>query len=120
MTDVEMADKLVNSKYDEDWIPENALFDIGEAIYHMKQGRKVSRKGWNGKNMFLVIAGGYTVPLDKLREGTHFTREFLESEGATEFEIAPHIDMWTADKKYLTGWLASQTDLLATDWYIVD
>jgi hypothetical protein len=28
--------------------------------------------------------------------------------------------MLTADKKILTGWLASQTDILSEDWVIVE
>jgi hypothetical protein len=93
--------------------------NFGQAIEALKQGKRVAREGWNGKGMFLVIAGGYSVPLDKLREGTHFTKEFLQSEGCTEFKIVPHIDMWAADKTYVTGWLASQTDMLSEDWVIL-
>jgi cytochrome b len=28
--------------------------------------------------------------------------------------------MMTADRKVLTGWLASQTDMLSEDWVILD
>lgn len=94
--------------------------NFGEALQALKDGFKVQREGWNGKGMFLVKAGGYTVPLDKLREGTHFTNEFLEAEGCTELNIVPHIDMWSAQKTYITGWLASQTDLMADDWQIAE
>lgn len=94
--------------------------NFGEALQALKDGFKVQREGWNGKGMFLVKAGGYTVPLDKLRQGTHFTKEFLEAEGCTEFNIVPHIDMWSAQKTYVTGWLASQTDMMADDWQIAD
>lgn len=94
--------------------------NFGEALQALKEGKKVQREGWNGKGMFLVQAGGYSVQLDKLREGTHFTKEFLESEGCSEFNIVPHIDMWSAQKTYVTGWLASQTDMFADDWQVVD
>jgi hypothetical protein len=94
--------------------------NFGEALASLKEGKKVSRQGWNGKGMFLVQAGGYSVGLDKLRDGTHFTKAFLESEGCVEFKIVPHIDMWAADKTYVTGWLASQTDMLSDDWGIVE
>lgn len=93
--------------------------NFGEALQALNEGKKVSRSGWNGKGMFLVKAGGYSVPLDKLREGTHFTKEFLESHGCTSFDILPHIDMWTAQKNYVSGWLASQTDMFADDWGVV-
>jgi len=97
--------------------------DFGQAISFLQIGKKVARAGWNGKGMFLVLAGGYKVPLDKLRDGTHLTKEFLQSEGCEEFEILPHIDMWTRNssgrKAYLVGWLASQSDILSDDWYVV-
>ena len=93
--------------------------DFGQALEAVKLGSKISREGWNGKGMFLVQAGGYSVPRDKLRDGTHFTKEFLEKEGCIEFKIVPHIDMWAANKTYVTGWLASQTDMLSEDWQIV-
>lgn len=32
----------------------------------------------------------------------------------------PYIAMWTANKKWQPGWLASQNDLLANDWMIID
>jgi hypothetical protein len=94
--------------------------DFGDAIRALKDGRKVSRSGWNGKGMFLMLAGGYNVPLDSLRPGTHITKEFLESQGCDSFPIAKHIDMWTAQKDYVSGWLASQTDMLAEDWGLVE
>lgn len=37
-----------------------------------------------------------------------------------EIEICPHIDMKTADNKLVIGWLASQTDMLAEDWNVVE
>ena len=93
--------------------------NFGEALQALKEGKKVQREGWNGKGMFLVKAGGYSVALDKVRPDTHFTKEFLESEGCKSFDIVPHIDMWTAQKNYVSGWLASQTDMFADDWQIV-
>lgn len=39
--------------------------------------------------------------------------------GADTFEALGSIRMFTEDKKILTGWLASQTDMLAEDWFIL-
>lgn len=38
----------------------------------------------------------------------------------TPLESLGYFAMFTADKKWLSGWLASQTDLLAIDWEVVD
>jgi len=44
-------------------------------------------------------------------------REVIEAEvGGNTFDALGSIRMFTADKKILTGWLASQTDMLAEDW----
>jgi hypothetical protein len=103
-----------------DWAICDGSRDFGGALTALKAGKKVARKGWNGKGMFILIAGGYNVPKENLRPGTHITAEFLESRGVSEMAITQHIDMWTADNKYVSGWLASQTDMLAEDWVIVE
>ena len=41
-----------------------------------------------------------------------------ESNGG-EIECLGSIRMMTADKKVLTGWLASQSDMLAEDWHLL-
>jgi hypothetical protein len=93
--------------------------NFGEAIQALKEGKRVARTGWNGKGMFIIRAGGYSVPKNNLREGGPITSEFLESRGCTEMVIQPHFDMWTAQNQYQTGWLASQSDMQADDWEIV-
>lgn len=94
--------------------------DIGNAIAALKAGKKVAREGWNGKGMFLILAGGYKVSKENLRPNSPINAEFLESRGLDEMEILPHIDMWTVNahgrQAYLAGWLASQTDILSDDW----
>lgn len=93
--------------------------DFGEAIIALKAGFKVAREGWNGKKMFLVLNGGYSVPRENARPDNHIDQKFLENEGCESLDILPHIDMWTAQKNLCVGWLASQTDMLASDWMIV-
>lgn len=81
------------------------MFDFGEAIRRLKQGRKVSRQGWNGKGMFLF-----------LREGRDIKGVDPASPMGGEFTSLAHICMRTADGKCCVGWLASQTDMLSDDW----
>lgn len=99
--------------------PPMTRLDFSQALYWLKQGKKIQREGWNGKGQFLAKAGGYSVDLDKVRADTHFTKEFLESEGASAFIIAPHIDLWNAQKVYVPGWVPSQGDLFAEDWQVL-
>ena len=99
---------------------EPTKFSFGVALKLLADGARVSRHGWNGKGMFLLMAGGYTVKAEQLRAGGPISPEFLASRGLDEMYIQPHIDMWTAQNVYQTGWLASQSDMLAIDWYVVD
>lgn len=98
--------------------------NFGDAIDSLNKGFRVTREGWNGKGMFLVLAGGYKVKKADLRAGGPISAEFLESRGLDEMEILPHVDMWTVNSQgrqaYLPGWHASQTDMLSKDWMIVE
>lgn len=69
--------------------------DFGEAIQRLKEGQRVGRSGWNGKNMYLELQ----VPDDHSK----MTLPYI------------YIYMYTAHKD-LVPWLASQTDMLAEDW----
>lgn len=93
--------------------------NFGLALEALKQGRRIARRGWNGKGMFLFLLTGGTVPKTAIHDPK--LREIIdaETEGET-FEALPTIRMWTADNKVLTGWLASQTDMLSDDWEILD
>lgn len=82
--------------------------DFSDALRIVKTGGRVSRSGWNGKNMFIFLVPGSTFQVN---------REPLMSilgEGAT-VNYHGHVDMRTADGM-IVPWLASQTDLLAEDW----
>lgn len=87
--------------------------NFGEAIEALKNGQRVARSGWNGKGMFLVYVPG--TPQVRFREGTPY-----QAAGLVQADINPHIDMFTADGKMQPGWLASQTDMLADDWSVLD
>lgn len=81
---------------------------FGMAIEALKLGERVARAGWNGKGMWLWIPE----PLDEF-----CTKVFVCGDEA--FRAAPWIGMKTADNKFVP-WLASQTDMLAEDWQVVD
>ena len=93
-------------------------YSFGDAINFLKAGKKVARKGWNGKGMFLVLCPGSEVPSDHMRVKP--VKKFYQQEGRVSVIIAPHIDLKATDGTYVTGWLASQTDMLADDWFTVE
>lgn len=89
---------------------------FGAAIEALKAGKRVARKGWNGKGMYLWLLPAAMVKAEWCRE-PHL-KEVAEANGG-EIEALGSIRMMTADKKILTGWLASQTDMLSEDWEIL-
>ena len=85
---------------------------FGHAIAAMEAGEKVSRSGWNGKGMFIFLVPGSTFKVNRP------PLMGIYPEG-TEINYRPHIDMKDAEGK-VVPWLASQTDMLAKDWGIVE
>jgi len=86
---------------------------IGWAIQRMEEGAKVARSGWNGKNMYILLMDGYdSVPANAMTKEKHGLND------GDNVSIAPYIVMKTATGVLQPGWLASQNDLLATDWEI--
>lgn len=95
----------------------NEYGTFGQAIEAMHRGFKVARAGWNGKGMYLWLKQGTMIKAEWCKDEK--LRKIAEQKGG-EIEGLPTICMKTADDKILTGWLASQTDMLANDWYLVD
>lgn len=73
------------------------IMDFGQALKALKVGKKVSRQGWNGRDMYIE----------------------LQSPAALSKMTLPYIFMSTVHGD-LVPWLASQTDMLAEDWEMVD
>ena len=93
--------------------------NFGLAIEVMKKGYKVARSGWNGKGMFIYLVEGTVVPVEKLR-GSCAEAVAMSNNTAPVQNICGHIDMLAADGSVVVGWLASQTDMLADDYIIIE
>lgn len=78
-------------------------WSFGLAIGALKAGQRVARTGWNGKGMWLKL----------VNEKATF------SDFSGDYPLLPWIGMKTADHKFVP-WLASQTDVLADDWGVVE
>ena len=89
---------------------------FGKAIELMKQGFKVTRKGWNGKGMYLWLKPAAIIKSKECKDPK--LKEIVDANGG-EIEALGTICMKTADGKVLTGWLASQTDILSEDWKVL-
>ena len=97
------------------------LMTFGQAIEALKAGKKVSRKGWNGKGMFLWLKQGVTIKSDWCHDPM---LKRLVDENGGEILGLPTICMYTHDstgrKAILTGWNASQSDMMMEDWIVVE
>ena len=89
---------------------------FGHAVELLKGGHRVAREGWNGKGMFLSLVKGrdtdYHVNSEVFGTGN-------DGNSQDQLPVLDAIYMKTADNK-LVPWLASQTDVLAEDWQIVE
>lgn len=93
--------------------------NFGLAIEAMKMGQKVARAGWNGKGMWCIYNPGSKGETHAMFEGSVY-----KNHGVDECEILPHFDMYTVNasgrRAMLPGWLASQSDMDADDWLVVE
>jgi len=98
------------------------MMNFGQAIEALKNGSKVTRDGWNGKGMWLVLMPELQLPAFSSQEaGAKVNDRTANHIGKdTPLDCRPYIVMWTAQKQWQPGWLASQADMLADDWMIVD
>lgn len=96
--------------FEEAYRPTDGL-TFGLAIEAMKKGLKVARRGWNGKGMFL-----YYVPAGAYPPSTEVAKAAFHGE---KVPYGAYIAMKTAQGN-VVPWLASQTDMLTDDWFIVE
>lgn len=73
------------------------MITFSQALEALKAGKRVARAGWNGKNMHVVLQ-----PPDDRSPMT-----------------LPYLYLYTVTGDRVP-WLASQTDLLAEDWHVLD
>jgi hypothetical protein len=102
----------------------NQGLNFGQALEALRNGKFVARKGWNGKGMFIYMVSGSTVPFELLRgaakEAAIIATKIEGGEQGSSRFVCPHIDMKSADGQLVIGWLASQTDMLADDWNVIN
>lgn len=84
----------------DDAYKQSGNLSFGDALEYLKRGHKLARSGWNGKGMYLYLAKAI---------------QTTDQNAPTQ----PFIMMYTSDLN-LVPWLASQSDMLATDWCLVN
>ena len=83
--------------------------DFGKAIQLLKEGKRVARKGWNGKNQYIELATNIS-----------YINSNKETLNAEHEAIGNKAIAFVGTSGVQLGWLASQADMLAEDWIIVE
>ena len=89
------------------------------ALVAIKEGKRVARAGWNGKDQWVALSGPCE-PREVLEASfwSEHTRAFAISQGGTA-KVAPGLLLKNAQGVLVMGWVPSTGDLLADDWYIL-
>lgn len=100
--------------------PEPVEFSFSEALARLKAGEAVTRRGWNGRGMFIVLMPELRLPPFNT-QGTERRVNDRTAKWIGEdqpLNCRPYFAMYTAQKEWQPGWLASQADMLADDWHV--
>lgn len=81
---------------------------FGAAIIAVKQGQRIAREGWNGKNQYVELATCIS-----------YRNAAGEIINADHDAIGNQAMAFVGTSGVQLGWLASQADMLANDWKIV-
>lgn len=115
----------INKTYDENLVHKNCKaikitdvvfceevkeFTFGDAIDLVKEGKKIARKGWNGKGMFV-----YYIPENSYPTVT----EIAKDEFGEKVNYNPYLAIKNVNGRVST-WVPSINDCLAEDWQVVE
>ena len=98
-----------------DLIDKRIDMDFGYAVRALKNGAKIQRVGWNGTEMFVIYQKGYPdgIPVNKQTADAYGVSE------GTIMKFRPYMQLKTAQND-CAMWAPSGSDVLATDWEIIN
>ena len=117
-TNVQSGYRVVNESGDVTWIPKEEFeqnfrkvkkMSFGLAIEAAKRGAKIARTGWNGRGQYVELA--YCIS---------YKNHSAEVINANHCNIGSKAFAFVGTSGVQMGWLASQADMLAEDWMIVE
>ena len=83
--------------------------DFGKAIKLLKEGKRLQRKGWNGKGQYIELATNISY--------INTNQEIINVEHSS---IGNKAIAFIGTSGVQLGWLASQADMLSEDWEVLD
>lgn len=82
--------------------------DFSDALMWLKEGKRVQRAGWNGKNQFVEVC--------KFNNNAFVS----DSNQDISYPMVDVLGLKNAQDQFVPGWVPSVGDLMATDWRIVE
>lgn len=85
--------------------------DFSDALYYVKEGRKIARDSWNARGQWVVLQKGYP-------DGIPINGNTAEATGIPEGTVCifrPYLMLCTADGSFVP-WAPTVSDVLAEDW----
>jgi len=79
--------------------------NFGDAVQALKNGKKTARSKWNNRNTWVILTKIYT--------------HTLIEQGGVNTNYLPFITLKTKDEEFMP-WVATQCDILAEDWEILE
>ena len=91
------------------WRVTQSGMSFGLVIEALKNGHKARRRGWNGRNQYIELASAisYKTPNGKIVNAEHNA-------------IGNQAIAFCGTSGVQMGWLASQADMLADDWELLE
>jgi hypothetical protein len=116
--------KVIYEEGFESWCPKDVFekhnrpteaLSFSFALEAARQGKKIARLGWEGTVQYVVLKPGYPqgIPCNAATAKAHGIPE------GTLFYYGQFLELKSRDNCCLP-WVASQSDLLHDDWYIVE
>lgn len=92
---------------DEPELTSNTHFSFGVALQVLKKGGQCAREGWNGKGQYIELATNIS-----------YVNAENKTINADHDCIGNMAIAFVGTSGVQLGWLASQSDMLANDWYM--
>ena len=104
--------------------------NYGEALEAVKKGKLATRKGWNGKGMFVFMRPTDELSIDfiinNVKSLPQSVKNYFKDQvvlglnGDNKIKFKPYLCLKASDNSIVNGWVASQDDMLSNDWQVLD
>lgn len=105
--------------------------NFGVAVEALKEGRRISRAGWNGKGMFIFMQVPSEIPMGvvpKMQSLPQSVKDEFQRRFDNRKEDSPVLNsinyknqlVMVCPDNTIYGWAASPSDVLEEDWCILD